>query len=279
MQPPFSINAADVQTALNYASLAVEPIQRYASQYGPNSVEVSSNILAFNVNLQGNTFTDGDLQGWVDQIVHDNQLTNACVVILHDAVTANGGPTNTNAGGSILGYHSMTDNGHPYCFCKVFAQNLTVADKNNRYAEILSHEIAEMTVDPNADVKNPEVCDACAGNCSNDQFDLFDSNGTFIGGTNRPSTASGFTFFINSIIRPEAYDPNTECALPGSDLTDVCIYPPPFVTGELLSYGDAGTPGNVSDPVVVGFGGWLDFKFLFGGRNVAGEDRIYAVAA
>ena len=48
-------------------------------------------------------------------------------------------------------------------------------------------------------------------------------------------------------------------------------------TGQLLSYGDAGTPGNVSDPVVVGFGGWLDFKFLFGGENLSGENRIYAV--
>ena len=47
--------------------------------------------------------------------------------------------------------------------------------------------------------------------------------------------------------------------------------------GQLLSYGDAGTPGNVSGPVVVGFGGWLDFKFLFAGRNLAGENRIYAV--
>ncbi|MFL5283862.1 MAG: leishmanolysin-related zinc metalloendopeptidase, partial [Rhodopila sp.] len=45
----------------------------------------------------------------------------------------------------------------------------------------------------------------------------------------------------------------------------------------LLSYGDAGTPGNVSAPVVVGSGGWLDFKFLFSGTNVAGENRIYAV--
>jgi hypothetical protein len=31
--------------------------------------------------------------------------------------------------------------------------------------------------------------------------------------------------------------------------------------------------------MVVGFGGWLDFKFLFAGRNVVGQDRIYAVAA
>lgn len=40
---------------------------------------------------------------------------------------------------------------------------------------------------------------------------------------------------------------------------------------------DDGTPGNVSAPVTVGFGGWLQFKFLFAGRSAVGEDRIYAV--
>jgi hypothetical protein len=49
--------------------------------------------------------------------------------------------------------------------------------------------------------------------------------------------------------------------------------------GQLLSYGDAGTPGNVSAPVEVGFAGWLEFKFLFGGENVAGGNRIYAAVA
>jgi hypothetical protein len=29
--------------------------------------------------------------------------------------------------------------------------------------------------------------------------------------------------------------------------------------------------------VVVGFGGWLDFRFLFAGVNAVGESRIYAV--
>jgi hypothetical protein len=55
--------------------------------------------------------------------------------------------------------------------------------------------------------------------------------------------------------------------------------PNPNVTGRLLSYGDTGGPGNVSSPVVVGFGGWSDFKFLFAGRNLSNEDRIYAVVA
>jgi hypothetical protein len=71
--------------------------------------------------------------------------------------------------------------------------------------------------------------------------------------------------------------------------SDFQSFSPPFVPtqftlrfgpdrgGRLLSYGDAGTPGNVSAPVVVGFGGWSDFKFFFAGRNAAGENRIYAV--
>jgi hypothetical protein len=47
--------------------------------------------------------------------------------------------------------------------------------------------------------------------------------------------------------------------------------------GQLLSYGDAGTLGNASDPMVVGSGGWMPFNFLFGGTNAEGRDRIYAV--
>ena len=49
--------------------------------------------------------------------------------------------------------------------------------------------------------------------------------------------------------------------------------------GKLLSYSDAGTPGNVSDPMVVDFSSWQQFKFLFAGRNAAGGDRIYAIVA
>ncbi len=55
------------------------------------------------------------------------------------------------------------------------------------------------------------------------------------------------------------------------------IYAVDTINGELRSYGDDGTPGNVSSYVVVGFGGWLEFRFLFAGKNLAGENRIYAV--
>src|SRR5215831_11513857 len=101
--------------------------------------------------------------------------------------------------------------------------------KQKVYAHILSHEIAEMVVDPLADLSNPEVCDACAGNCNNDQFDLFDQNGAFMGGTADTASVTGFSFFINSIVRPDVYDPGTQCVVAGGDSQSACIYPPPPV--------------------------------------------------
>lgn len=108
----------------------------------------------------------------------------------------------------------------------MFGQNLSVADNNhtfpNRpndkvYAHILSHEIAEMVVDPLANSSNPEVCNACAGNCNNIQFDLFDQNGVFIGGTTDTILVTGFSFFINSIVSRGAYDPVTQCVIQGGN--------------------------------------------------------------
>lgn len=238
--PPFGVSAADVQTALNYATLAVKPIQRYASQYGINSIAVSPTIFSATLNLTGNTFSDDQIQSIVDRVIDDNHLSNAGIVILHDTSVSNG-PTNTIFNNKFGGYHLMTGDGHPYCFCKVFGTNLTIADKGNVYAQILSHEIAEMVVDPKADLNNPEVADACAGNCNNDQFDLFDANGNFVGGTNKLSTAPPFAFFINSIIQPEFFDPDTECAVKTANTTAVCIYPPPplwSVPGTLTTIGD-----------------------------------------
>ena len=83
----------------------------------------------------------------------------------------------------------MTGNGTPYCYSLVFTENLTIADPGHFYADKLSHEIAEMIVDPKGDDSNPEVCDPCAGNCNNIWFTLFDNNGVYMGGTTDPATA------------------------------------------------------------------------------------------
>jgi hypothetical protein len=155
-QPDFSMSLADTQTAVSYATLAVVPIQRYASQYGPSSVTVSPTVIPFTANLNGNSFIESELEGWVEQIAQiarSNNVINPCVVILHDRSL----PATPIYTGHTNAYHSNTSDGTPFCYCLVFGQNLSVADNNHNfpnrpndkvYAHILSHEIAEMVVDP-----------------------------------------------------------------------------------------------------------------------------------
>jgi hypothetical protein len=51
-----------------------------------------------------------------------------------------------------------------------------------------------------------------------------------------------------------------------------------LLAGELLSYTDNGTLGNVGPAnVTVGADAWQQFPFLFAGANALGENRIYAV--
>ncbi len=283
-KPPVSVSAADVQVALNYATLAAVPMQRYASQYGVNRFTVSPNILTVNFTVHGNTFDDDRLQLLVDLIVQNNHLSNGCVIILHD-VTAPDSPQNTDATGSILGYHSISNLFQPYCYCKVFGQNLNIADKGNRYAQTLSHEIAEMLVDPKANLSNPEVCDACAGNCKNSQFDLFDGAGNFIGGTSKLSTAPPFAFFINSFIKPEFLDPDSECAVENADKQAVCIYPPPplwngpgtlTTVGDIVSIAGHFSTGDQRHLVVVGTkqGGLHEIFWKPAQGGIEGQDDV-----
>ena len=86
-----------------------------------------------------------------------------------------------------------------------------------------------MVVDPLSSSGNPEVCDGCAGNCNNIQFDLFDQNGAFIGGTTDTILVTGFSFFINSIISPGAIRSSDAMRHPGRQGSTACIYPPPQV--------------------------------------------------
>jgi hypothetical protein len=221
----FSVSEADIQTAINYSKLAVVPISAYSSQYGQNSISVSSKLIQFSVTLNGNTFNDSDLQGWVDDIIQTNNLPKNSAIIILNNVQA---PTNTDGdiNEGVGGYHFHTGK-NPYAYCNVFGENLTIDDSQNAYAEVLSHEIAELAVDPLADLSNPEVCDACAGNCSNLWDAFFDDNNQFIDGAQEVPPPFKYAFFINCLIKPKFYNPNTECAFDGSNLHDVCVYAPP----------------------------------------------------
>jgi hypothetical protein len=230
-----AMSLGDVQVAVDYATLAVNPIQRYASLYGPNSVNVAPDVMEFDAHLAGTSFTMSAFEGWVDQcasMARAGGISSPCIVVLHNRDLPNS-PSFVHHRNA---FHSMTGSGNPYCYCLVFGEGLSVADNNHPsgghpnekvYAHILSHEIAEMVVDPRANHENREVCDACAGNCDNSWFCLFDQSGTFLGGTANTATAAGFAYFINSIVSPSAAINSDQCIVDSTDKQSACVYAPP----------------------------------------------------
>jgi hypothetical protein len=190
------ISTADMNQIVQYAQHAVVPISDYASQYGLNTVTISPTLLTKTVNVPTGTFTDNDLQGWVNALKSDNNLpSNSCVfVVVPQGISAN------EVGGNA-GYHSKAD--IPYIVAGVTSTGLTLADVPDVYAMVVSHEIAEMVVDPNVASGDPEVCDACDINCGNLTRIYFDAADKFLG-SNQATPPGGFTFsyYICSIVKP-----------------------------------------------------------------------------
>ncbi len=210
----FAVPAADLDTAIQYASAATVPISGYASQYGPNRLSVANSTVTFKAAVTGRKYNDQILAGWVDQLAEANGFgLDSCLVFLNPqgVVNADADPTQ-----GVLGYHNVSSSGVPYAFVNVMGRGLTVGDQRGFYALALSHEIAEMTVDPKADGSNPEVSDPCAGNCSTDHRNYFDSKGKWLGATAAP----GYYFFIDGIVKPVSV---ARCPAPEAS----CSYPPP----------------------------------------------------
>ena len=272
------ISDTDILGMALYTRSATVPIQQYASQYGFCSAHVQVTFVTYHAKqIFGTVFANSDIADWAEEIINSYGFKNTCLVFPFD-ISDSSRPNPQLLLTTDDGYHAVTSSGTPYCVCSMKGSPVQMLDLNGYYAETLSHEIAEMIVNPGADFRNPEVCDACSEtNCNNGRQVGFGRDNEYLG--DATSSRFGLYYFISGIAKYGAIDPASDrnCALPPLDPVGVCVYPPPPSPGQLLSYGDAGTPGNVSDPVVVGLGGWQDFKFLFSGVNVSGENRIYAV--
>jgi hypothetical protein len=230
------IPTADMTTIVQYAQHAIGDISEYASQYGSNSVSVSPNSLAHTVNVPTASFTDADVQTWVNDIVNVNNLpSDSCIVIVVPQ-----GLSAPEVGGNA-GYHSKAN--VPYIVLGVFAQGLTLQDLPDVYAMVVSHETAEMIVDPNVDGNNPEVCDPCDINCNNLTRIYFDSSNNFLG-ANQASPPGGFnfSFYICAVVKPEGA---SSCPAASAD----CAYAPS--TGPTL----AGILAQITEIVgtIIGF--------------------------
>jgi hypothetical protein len=192
-----SVSSVDMATAVQYATLAAYPISVYASQYGTNSLSVSASVIDYAVTLASSNYNDTQLQSWVNDVVSKNALPASCCVV----VLSPNGLTNTTVGSNVTGYHSFAS--VAYIYSRVYAQNITIADEVFVYAQTLSHEMAETAVDPLANSVNPEVCDACAGNCSNLYLSYFDNSEHFIQTTQTfPPPGFAYLFYINAVVSP-----------------------------------------------------------------------------
>lgn len=210
----FEVPQADLLTAMQYTGLAIPLVSRYCSQYGPNSLALAKEAIPFVASVTGKKYNDQTLAGWVDSIAGSQGLgTDDCLVFLNPSGVVN---TDADATTGVLGYHNLSKSGRPYAFVNVMGQGLTVRDDSDTYAMALSHEIAEMTVDPLANGSNAEVSDSCSGNCSVDYRNYFDAGSRWIGG----SPTSDYAFFLAGIATPAGV---ASCPAPQGS----CTYPPP----------------------------------------------------
>ncbi len=190
------IPTADMNQIVQYAQHAIVPISEYAAQYGSNAVSISPTLLTFTASVPSGSYTDADLQGWVNGMVSTHGLpSDSCIFVVSPP-----GLAAADVGGNA-GYHGKAD--IPYVVAGVFATGLTLADEPDVYAMVVSHEISEMIVDPNVDGANPEVCDPCDLNCSNLTRCYFDAADDFLG-SNQATPPSGFTFsyYICAVVKP-----------------------------------------------------------------------------
>jgi hypothetical protein len=209
-----AVNDRDMATIVQYAKRAAVPISKYASQYGPDSLSIASTILTYTASTPNAAFGDAMLQKWVDDIAAGNNLrSDSCVAIIV--------PNGVRAGGvsANAGYHSLAT--IPYIVMGVHEDGLTIQDEADVYAMVVSHEIAEMVVDPKVDNHNPEVCDPCDLNCGNLTRDYFDSGNAYLG-SNQNSPPSGFNFdyYTCAIAKPHGA---SRCPASHAD----CEYAPP----------------------------------------------------
>ena len=68
------IPTADMNTIVQYAQRASIAIGEYATRYGSNRVSVSPNLITYTANVPNASYTDSDLQGWVNDMANQNQL-------------------------------------------------------------------------------------------------------------------------------------------------------------------------------------------------------------
>jgi len=222
----------DMSTTVQYLRTAAPAILEYCKQYGDCRLAIAPNFLRLTVDVHNGKYNDDNLRTFVKRLVSQNNLSHSgtCIVVFNPPGVVN---TDGDASKGVGGYHDAVD-GIPYCFCNTGGTGFTVQDRPNRYVETLSHEVAEMLVDPLISFLSPEVCDPCAGNCHFRWLSFFTTDPA--GAPHYLSSARNFPalpfnpdFFVAAVAKPG----NVNQCPPGES---GCNYAPP---------GDKVAPGQL----------------------------------
>lgn len=215
-----AVGEADLAVALAYLARAAPSIAAYASQYGATRLAVGPTTLPYEASFPKGQYSDADLQGWVREIAARASVPKDAALLFLNPPGALNTDAKESGGVGVLGYHGFAS--VPYAFVNVLGAGFSVADPADLFAEALSHEVAELTVDPRADNSMPEVCDGCGTNCQGaSAFRIyFGSGGGYLGGSERFPPAFPYDHFISAIATPAAA---ADCPA----ARGACVYPPP----------------------------------------------------
>lgn len=241
-----SVSDSDIAIIHQYLTSAAPAIAQYAAQYGENKLEVASNILTLTVDVPTGKYDDDTLKRWLMSLLSlhkDLNPSQTCMIVPNPLGVVNSDGALSDF---ILGYHDDVGTiganisqvaTASYCFVNVTGANLTVADQTDAFALGLSHEVAEMIVNPNASHTNPEVCDGCAANCQNELRSYFsaDPSGgfTYLRSDRRVLRSPSFPYdFFTAAVAQPAHVQNCPVSVSG------CSYAPSARAdiGELLFY-------------------------------------------
>ena len=78
----FTFSTADMQMMIQYAQHAIVPILEMVHQeYGPSTTVISPTTIDYTAHMPAATFSDSDLQGWVNDILSTNGLDSSATII------------------------------------------------------------------------------------------------------------------------------------------------------------------------------------------------------
>ena len=219
---PALVSDPDMAVVIQWAQLAVVPISNFASRFGPNTLNVSPNVISWNVpppdgssptyfaqQVSGTwilNYGNPDLWQWLDAIVTEYALPAGDALVVLNPYTQNVNCSDISTENGVYGVHggiqnplgmSLANVGYRFCFANVGTNSpFDVGDSVGQYAWQLSHEIEEMTVNPYAN-GNPEVADPSAGH------DFFAMNGSYIQSSPSATPAPAqYGFWIVSMALP-----------------------------------------------------------------------------